>query len=87
VLRPSTQGSLGNARPDSRWYDRLPQEHDLLLLPGRPGSRGSAAYSQVGPLTQHLVEVMNWQGIDFSGYRLEVEFPLFDFEYVIAAEF
>lgn len=87
VLRPSTQGSLGNARPQSRWYDRVPQEHDLLLLGGTPGSRSSAAYPRVGELTQHLIHAMNWQTIQFTGYRFEVEYPMYDFEYVIAAEF
>lgn len=87
VLRPSTQGSLGNARPQSRWYDRVPQEHDLVLLGGTPGSRSSAAYPRIGELTRHLVTAMNWQGVEFNGYRFEVEYPVYDFEYIISAEF
>jgi hypothetical protein len=87
VLRPSTQGSLGNARPQTRWYDRIPQEHDLVLLGGSPGTRGSDAYPRLGELTKHLVQSMQWESTEFAGYRLEVEFPLFDFEYVIFAEF
>lgn len=87
VLRPATQGSLGNARPQTRWYDRIPQEHDLTLLGGSVGSRSSEAYPRVSDLTRHLADSMRWQGVEFTGYRLEVEFPLFDFEYVIAAEF
>lgn len=89
VLRTGTQGSLGNARPRSRWYDRLPGDVSIELLsgPGRPGGRGSAAYARLGELTTHLVETMGWQDVGFSGYRVEVEYPLFNFEYVIAAEF
>jgi hypothetical protein len=87
VLRTSTQGSLGNARPQSRWYDRLPLEHDLILLGGAPGDRPSPAYGRIGELTRYLIESMHWQNVRFVGYRFDVAYPVFDCEYVIAVEF
>jgi hypothetical protein len=87
VLRPGTMGSLGDARPRSRWFDRLPIELDLILLGGAPGTRASPAYPRLGELTGHLLDSMDWGRESFSGYRLEVTWPLFDMEYVIAAEF
>ena len=87
VLRPGATGSLGDARPRARWFDRLPLEHDLTLLAGRPGDRPSDAYPRLGELTRSLVDSMGWAETDFAGYRLEVEYPLFDMEYVVAFEF
>lgn len=87
VLRPATHGSLGNALPQSRWFDRLPFEHDLTLLSGRPGDRPSPAYARLGELTRHLTDLMGWTGERFAGYRFEVSYPVFDMEYVISAEF
>ncbi len=87
VLRPGTQGSLGDARPQSRWFDRLPIECDLLLLGGEPGDRPSAAYPRLGELTRYLLGAMNWEQERFTGYRFELSYPLFDMEYIIAAEF
>jgi hypothetical protein len=87
VLRPGVQGSLGDARPASRWFDRLPAEHDLVLLGGRPGDRPSEGYARLRELTKHLLSSMNWIDEAFTGYRLEVTYPVFDMEYVIAAEF
>jgi hypothetical protein len=87
VLRPGTQGSLGDARPQSRWFDRLPIEHDLVLLGGAPGDRPSPGYSRLGDLTRYLLDSMDWRDEPFTGYRFEVTYPVFDLEYVIAAEF
>lgn len=87
VLRTSSQGSLGNARPRSRWYDRLPLEHDLILLGGEPGDRPSPAYPRLGELTRSLIDSMHWKDVGFVGYRFDVTFPIFDCEYVIAADF
>jgi hypothetical protein len=87
VLRPGMQGSLGDARPQSRWFDRLPVEHDLTLLGGHPGDRPSEGYPRLRELTRRLLESMNWSDEPFTGYRLEVPYPVFDLEYVIAADF
>lgn len=87
VLRPGTLGSLGNARPASRWFDAMPHDHDLTLLGGAPGDRTSTAYARLGDLTRHLVQASGWENESFTGYRLELAYPVFDFEYIIAMEY
>src|SRR5437867_2616781 len=83
AFRPGILGALGDAHPRSRWFDRLPVEHDILLLSGAPGDRSIDVYPRIGELTRHVQSAMQWAGQPFTGYRLDIEYPLFDIQYVL----
>ena len=83
VLRPGTQGAVGDARPATRWADQLPAEHELTT----PATGATPAYARIGELAEFVRRATSFEADEFASYQLDVAYPLFGMEYVMAFEF
>lgn len=76
-----------NVHPRERWYDRLPDEMNLLHLGPGVGQTSSAAYRRICELSQYLVEEAGWPSEEFVGYRIAVPYPIWGAQYVVWFDF
>lgn len=87
VLRLGMAGPLGHNHPDSRWYDRIPDEPTLELLGPGLARKPSRAYERSTELAAHLLRRSGWSADQFVCFRCEVQYPYWEMEYVMTFNF
>lgn len=84
---PGPAGTVDVATPEDRWFDRLPDVPRLEYLGLGLDRAGTPAYPRMGELTQHLFVAQSWAPEEFVGFRIEVEYPIWNAQYVVNFEF
>lgn len=84
VFRLGITGPLAHSDPDCRWFDRLPEDPPLELLGPGIARRPSRAYPRCRELAAHLLERAGWAADQFIGFRCEVEYPIWETEYLMS---
>ena len=75
------------AATDDLWYDRLPSEPIVIHLGPAVGQRSCSAYPRHRELTHHILERAGWTDTEFIGYRLMVEYPIWQAAYCLSFDF
>jgi len=87
VIRMGFGGPLRHHHPDERWYDRLPDDPSLELLGPGLARKPSRAYPRATELAAHLLQCAGWAADQFICFRCEVQFPIWETEYVMTFNF
>ncbi len=64
--------------PRDRWYDKLPGAPPIEYLGLSTARLQSSPYPKLKPLTEHLFKLGGWDHGDFVGYRMTVEYPIWN---------
>ena len=64
------------APPEDDWMKRFTEDCDFKVLGRGTALADSSNYSKHKALTQHMFDLMGWDPNDFTGYRCEVQMPI-----------
>lgn len=70
------------SEPIGAWDTRLPDPLTLSLLGPGHHNAGSARWANQGEAVRWLFDRVGWNPMDFVGYRVDVEFPLWGCDYI-----
>lgn len=81
------KGGVGHNRPETRWFDRIPEEPPIENLGVGTRKSATASYRRHAELTAHLFNAAGWNPERFVGYRCEAAFPIWGAEYLMSFDF
>lgn len=80
-------GGIGHNRPETRWFDKLPEEPMIEHLGIGTRRAATAAYPRHAELTAHLFNAVGWKSERYIGYRCEVAYPTWGTEHLMSFDF
>ncbi len=73
--------------PRDRWYDRLPGSPAIEYLGLGTSRLHGSPYPRLAPLAEHLFRLGGWEADQFVGYRMSVEFPVWNTHHLMWFDF
>ncbi len=73
--------------PRDRWYDKLPGSPSIEYLGLGTSRLHGSPYPRLAPLAEHLFELGGWNSEQFVGYRMAVEYPMWNTHHLMWFDF
>lgn len=73
--------------PRDRWYDRLPGSPPIEYLGLGTSRLHGSPYPRLAPLAEYLFELGGWNSEQFVGYRMAVEYPVWNTHHLMWFDF
>jgi hypothetical protein len=84
---PGPDGHAHVLTPQELWADRLPDVPSLEYLGLGLEQADAPAYARQRELVSHLMDLQAWDPDEFVGYRIQVEYPVWNAQYVVHFDF
>ncbi len=83
----AADGTRSVSLPRDRWFDRLREVPTIEYLGIGLERAGCAEFDRLGDLSSHLFELGAWNASEFIGYRVRVEYPIWNTQHLIWFDF